>query len=137
MKFAKVTIQLENSTVFHILILNITVDKLFKVSTELIQFHLQAKAFCEEQSESLWNYDNCKCEKRSLVARGAGEEPGTRFIFDSLIFFGDEKKSTYILSLNIRTAANCRDMLSAWSWYLETKYKWIFFVTQKYYAVKI
>ena len=38
----------------------------------------QAKEFCEGKGDSLWNYDTCACEARSVVARGAGEEPGSR-----------------------------------------------------------
>ena len=36
----------------------------------------QAKDICDEQKDFFWNYDSCECERRSLVARGAGEEPG-------------------------------------------------------------
>ena len=38
---------------------------------------MQRKAACEEQRDVYWNYDTCACEKRGVVARGAGEEPRT------------------------------------------------------------
>ena len=38
---------------------------------------MQTKAACEEQRDVYWNYDTCACEKRGVVARGAGEEPRT------------------------------------------------------------
>ena len=36
----------------------------------------QTKALCEDQKDFYWNYERCECEGRSLVARGAGEQPG-------------------------------------------------------------
>ena len=36
---------------------------------------LQAKEFCESQLDFHWSYETCECVKRSLVERGAGEEP--------------------------------------------------------------
>ena len=39
----------------------------------------QAKSVCEQSLDSFWNYDTCGCEKRNLVARGAGEEPRSSF----------------------------------------------------------
>jgi len=37
----------------------------------------QAKDFCESQKDFHWSYKTCECVKRSLVERGAGEEPKT------------------------------------------------------------
>ena len=34
---------------------------------------------CEEKLDYFWNYEECRCDKRSLVARGAGEEPRSSF----------------------------------------------------------
>ena len=42
-----------------------------------ISILMQRKAACEEQRDVYWNYDTCACEKRGVVARGAGEEPRT------------------------------------------------------------
>ena len=44
----------------------------------IMMIMFQAKEFCEGKGDSLWNYDTCACEARSVVARGAGEEPGSR-----------------------------------------------------------
>ena len=38
---------------------------------------IQAKDFCESQKDFHWSYKTCECVKRSLVERGAGEEPKT------------------------------------------------------------
>ena len=39
--------------------------------------YFQTKALCEDQKDFYWNSESCECEGRSLVARGAGEQPGT------------------------------------------------------------